>query len=100
MVDKADVAANSLDAINNPGSLEASLSTELVPYLTCTVYGRMVELVKLSGYYPNNLSFYRCTDTYQCYMIIGRAELQRVEFSDVIRICAFQAVDLSDVLNT
>ena len=36
MVDRDDIAANGLDAINNPGSLEASLCTELFPYLTCT----------------------------------------------------------------
>lgn len=57
----------------------------------------MYELVELSGYYPNIPSIYRRTDTYQCYMIIGCAELQKLEFVVVIRICAFQAVYSSDV---
>ena len=46
MVDRDDIVANSLDAINNTGSLEASLSTELFPYLTCTAYGKRYEFVK------------------------------------------------------
>ena len=60
----------------------------------------MYESVKLSGYCPNSVSIYRCTDTYQRYMMIGRAELQKVEIRDFVRICAFQAVDLSDVFDT
>lgn len=31
MVDRDNIATNSLDAINEPGSLEASLSTEVFP---------------------------------------------------------------------
>ena len=47
MVDRDDIAANSLDAITDAGSLEASLSTDLFPCLTCTAYGKRYDFVKV-----------------------------------------------------